>query len=257
MDWLLVAQQGIGEVLIVFILFFGCRRARFVNSFGLLMALDPSEYIDSHIIKTGYYEREVLDSLVSNLRSQSDVVWDIGANTGLHGLTMSFAHSVKKTYFFEPNPVMVQVLQWQSQANSLEHNIEIFSCGLSDIDGNAMLFLHKGNSGMSSLVDWRGTATRSLNVQLQRADTLIQSAAALMPNIIKIDVEGNELSVLKGFGSYLAHPSLRVIIFEDGRADQTPVKAYLREHRFRISSPLVRHEISQLHGLENHIAIKG
>ncbi len=50
------------------------RRARFVNSFGLLMALDPSQYIDSHIIKSGYYEREVLDSLVCSLLSESDVV---------------------------------------------------------------------------------------------------------------------------------------------------------------------------------------
>ena len=77
-----------------------------------------------------------------------------------------------------------------------------------------------------------------------------------MPNIIKLDVEGNELSVSKGFGSYLVHPSLRAIIFEDGRADQTSVKAYLREHRSHISSPLLRHEICQQHGLENYIAIK-
>lgn len=220
------------------------------------MALDPSEYIDSHIIKSGYYEQEVLDSLIFNLHSESDVVWDIGANTGLHGLTLSLMRSVKEVILFEPNPDMVSVLKWQAKVNGLERNIEILPCALSDIDGNAVLYLHKGNSGMSSLVDWRGKATRQLNVQLQRADILIQSGAVLMPNIIKLNVEGTEVSVLKGFGSHLVHPSLRAIVFEDGRADQAPVKAYLREHRFHISSPLEKHEDCQKHNLENYIAIK-
>ncbi len=151
---------------------------------------------------------------------------------------------------------MVQLLKWQAKVNGLERNIEILSCGLSDIDGNAALYLHKGNSGMSSLVDWRGTSDKAANVQLQRADHLIQSGEVLMPNIIKIDVEGHELSVLKGFVSYLVHPSLRAIVFEDGRADQTPVKAYLREHHFHVSDPLVRCDDSQSHNLENYIAIK-
>ena len=55
-------------------------------------------------------------------------------------------------------------MKWQAKVNGLERNIEILSCGLSDIDGNAVLNLLNGNAGMSSLMDldWSGKEIRQL-----------------------------------------------------------------------------------------------
>lgn len=77
------------------------------------MALDPSDYIDSFIIKEGYYESEVFDALASRLQSSNDVVWDVGANIGIHSLTMAKLNPGLTVVCFEPNPCLVEVLRWQ------------------------------------------------------------------------------------------------------------------------------------------------
>ena len=76
-----------------------------------------------------------------------------------------------------------------------------------------------------------------------------------MPNLIKLDVEGNELAMLKGLGSRISSPDLRAIVFEDGREIDSPVKLYLRKSEFIISRPLSRREHTS-HNLENYIATR-
>jgi FkbM family methyltransferase len=77
----------------------------------------------------------------------------------------------------------------------------------------------QGNSGLSSLCPWEGTAYDDYClVGTARADDLIHRGECV-PNVVKIDVEGHEFNVLSGFGDFLAHPSLRMIVFEDNRSD--------------------------------------
>jgi len=126
---------------------------------------------------------------------------------------------------------------------------------LSDMEGDSLLYLYPGDSGMSSLIDWSGRASSSIPVSMFRADNLIDSGLVPMPNLIKLDVEGNELAVLKGLGSKISDPDLRAIVFEDERDINSPVKLFLRHSAFTISRPLLRRENSS-HNLENFVAMR-
>jgi FkbM family methyltransferase len=232
----------------------GGGRARWRNQLGLVMAVSPSDYIDTFIIKQGYYEREVFDALVGQLQTPSDIVWDIGANIGLHSLSLAKLQPELKIICFEPNPSLVDILHWQRNANRLRA-VSIMPIALSDTEGDSLLYLYPGNAGMSSLIDWSGRASSSISVQMLRADNLIDSGHVPMPNLIKLDVEGNELAVLKGLGSKISAPDLRAIIFEDEKNINSPVKLFLKNSAFAISQPLLRQEDSS-HKLENFIAIR-
>ena len=232
----------------------GGGRARWRNKVGLMMALDPSDYIDTFIIKRGYYEREVFDALVGQLQVPSSIVWDVGANLGIHSLSLAKLHPELRIVCFEPNLYLVEILRWQSDVNRLQA-VSIIPVALSDKEEDSRLYLYPGNAGMSSLIDWSGKASSSIPVRMVRADNLIHSGHVPMPNLIKLDVEGNELAVLQGLGSRILSPDLRAIVFEDGRDTNSPVKIILRRSGFLISQPLLRQE-STSHNLENYIATR-
>jgi hypothetical protein len=46
---------------------------------GLRFLADPHSFVDQQILRTGYFEPEILAALSGELR-EGDVFWDIGAN---------------------------------------------------------------------------------------------------------------------------------------------------------------------------------
>lgn len=56
-------------------------------------------------------------------------------------------------------------------------------------------------------------------IELKRADGYIQSKNIKHINLLKIDIEGHELSALAGFGSYLTSDFIDLIQFEYGGAN--------------------------------------
>ena len=90
------------------------------------------------------------------------------------------------------------------------------------------------NSGLTSLNPWKGVQyDDTCSVSLVRADFLIDKGLS-EPNIIRMDVEGHELEVLKGLGKYLSSSNLRAIVFEDNKDEQ--VHAVLRNSGYTINS---------------------
>jgi FkbM family methyltransferase len=88
-----------------------------------------------------------------------------------------------------------------------------FHRALSDADGKAEFFIPGASDDeLGSLhrdfADQSGQGARSIQVEMARFDTLVANgvvtwATLKKPILLKIDTEGNELKVLKGFGNYL------------------------------------------------------
>jgi FkbM family methyltransferase len=128
--------------------------------------------------------------------------WDVGARGGLsRPMKVLYRCGVIVPTFFEPDPTEASRLK-----QSYKHST-VFNCALSDEDGNATLYLAR-EPGCSSLLrpgdllDIEIVDTQT--VPVMRADTLLAASdPGRHPEMLKLDVQGGELAVLKGFGDFL------------------------------------------------------
>ena len=142
---------------------------------------------------------------------------DVGANDGQFGYLLS--KSFKHVHAFEANPDLAARLQrWRPG------NMTVINNAVSDTDG-AVVTLHvpvvKGVAlnGWASLAEPTVPGTTSF-VTYQIKTTRIDSHEFDTVSLIKIDVEGHELAVLKGaMGTIRKHlPWLLVEVWDEQRA---------------------------------------
>lgn len=174
---------------------------------GFCMELDLSDWIPQDIYLTGEFE-STTSTIVKRLLKLGDKAVDIGANIGW--FTLLFAQCVGDTgqvYSFEPVPKLQTVLKKNLALNSF-HQITLGNVALSDHNGQARFYVGpEDNTGLSSLRVPRGS-TESFEVELRRFDDIFKEDSNIA--LVKIDVEGAELAVLRGMEDYLRakHPYL-------------------------------------------------
>jgi len=219
---------------------------------GLVLDLSPFSYIDSVVLREGYYEFEVLDAILDNLGS-NPVFWDIGANLGLHGLSVKKMRPEVEVVCFDPSPGVIGKLWTHRQLNSLD--VQVICTALSDRTGFSSLHVaSEGNPGMSTIEPWSGGQyAGQVLIGTVRGDDLVAQKLVTAPTVIKIDVEGHEASVLRGLQSVLAR-SCKVVIFEDSPDAKTESKTLLTDLGFQFRS-LHRLEATA-HALSNILAYR-
>jgi FkbM family methyltransferase len=138
----------------------------------------------------GLLEREL--SVVASAIHRGDHVADVGANNGLY--THVLAKRGAFVEAFEPQPECVAVLQAYASRRRLR-NVQVHAVALSATTGIGTLHLPRGSasSPSASLRATRDTDT-TLEVVLEPLDAFEFSDLML----VKIDVEGAELDVLRG-----------------------------------------------------------
>jgi FkbM family methyltransferase len=161
-------------------------------------------------------EKDILIDFLRRL-THDDVVWDIGASFGMYSIVAGVKLKNNcQVIAFEPEPMMRSLLHRNLRLNNLV-NVSTRPIALSDVQGECLLYPPDNpNIGTSSLVqrqDYR-LKRKGLKVQSWRADTLIATTNTPAPTIVKIDVEGAECRVLRGFGALLNSPSLHAIYCE-------------------------------------------
>jgi FkbM family methyltransferase len=158
--------------------------------------------------------------------SEDDVVFDIGANLGVHTALLSQLVGARGCVFaFEPNPELLPTLALTIDGMQ---NATLCRYALSDEDGEATFFVPRDHA-MGSLSDWTATEpmaelrrklalgkARAIPVQQQRIDDLVAEGVIPLPDFIKCDVEGAELKVFRGAKETLDRINAPVILFEAG-----------------------------------------
>jgi FkbM family methyltransferase len=159
-------------------------------------------------IRSDAYEQQFRDLLLTNIR-EGDLVWDVGANVGLY--TRLFVDRVGrdgKVIAFEPSPRAFAQLQ---SSFGTEPSVILQEVALSNFDGEADFFAaERGSTVTDSLVAPSGNS-ETIRASVKRGDSMCSLHA---PAIIKIDVEGAELEVLKGMTKTLRDPGLRGVFVE-------------------------------------------
>ncbi len=154
------------------------------------------------------------DIVMRNLVKKNDIVFDIGAHFGFYTLLLSqLVGKNGKVFAFEPNSELLPSLRKTIEPFA---NIELFPIALSDREGKINLFVPE-DASMASLNDWTdgiGGNVHEVSCEMQRLDDLVNEGKLPVPQFIKCDVEGAELSVFNGGIKTLNRVDAPVIMFE-------------------------------------------
>jgi FkbM family methyltransferase len=132
---------------------------------------------------------------------------DVGAHIGSIISEVAYHDPSIKLYAVEPIPAKIDKLRRKFPS------IELYGCAVGESDGEIAFFINKKQSGYSSIVRPTNCAEAfEMTVPLKKLDSLISSNNI---DIIKIDVEGAELGVVRG-GDRLIARCRPLVMFESG-----------------------------------------
>lgn len=144
---------------------------------------------------------DMVEALIKS-GTEGDVLLDVGASVGFTALAFAVNVSESSVDAIEPHPEVCEYLDRNVELNSLDHQININNVAASDEDGTATLHVsaNRGNSSLygNSLHDELNYEVNQVEVTKRRIDTLLEEGVIQAPDVIKIDVEGHGLSVLRG-----------------------------------------------------------
>jgi FkbM family methyltransferase len=206
---------------------------------GMRLRIRPGEIIGRAIWQTGLYDLAVSET-IARLLQPGDRAIDAGANLGYMTGIMAWRVGERgQVWSFEPHPELVGELRanvelW-GQAGAA---VRVMAKALGETEGEAMLvqtaeFAH--NRGTSSVVGGNvaeKAEERRFPVELTRLDSICSDEARF--ELLKIDVEGGELLVLKGAAGLLRARRIRQVVFEEHDRYPTPVTNLLEANGYTV-----------------------
>lgn len=190
----------------------------------------------------GAYELPVQQAIAQHLKP-GDVFYDIGANVGFFTvLGAQLVGNEGAVYAFEPD---------QNNAQAIRHNVTLN--GFSQVDVVQKAVSQTDGSGTLLLTDYAGGHTLSsverppqvraeISVDLVSIDTLISQGDLKPPALVKIDVEGAEIEVLKGMQQTLERDRPTLIYEADDRhpahlkIKQNELNSYVQQFGYELLS---------------------
>ena len=186
--------------------------ARTVYGFDLLINPAIDNGVEHSLYYFGTYEKGTLQFIREHLKP-GQVFLDIGANIGL--MSLFAAQCVGKqghVYAFEANPETAKILRHNLHINAVK-NTDVIEKAIGNANGNIKLYANwQVNRGGATLIK-PAEAKESYEVELTRINDFSE-LRELPIAMVKIDVEGFELDVLKGMSDLLKRESPPMLIVE-------------------------------------------
>jgi len=181
-----------------------------------------------------------------------DTIWDVGANVGMY--TIYAAKRVKSIYAFEPNNGNAFTLLANIRANNL-CNVQVFAIGLGDRNGffpfeySSLHFGVAHNQIQTSVNHTTSKKKKKYHETemktVQTLDFMVAHNYISLPQHIKLDVDGLELSILRGMKDSLQSGSVRTLLVEaEGYGQAVEIHDFMIE----VGARLVRIDVLSFTG---------
>ncbi|HEY1662294.1 MAG TPA: FkbM family methyltransferase [Verrucomicrobiae bacterium] len=163
------------------------------------------------LFKNGYEPQTT--SLINLITPTNGVFYDIGSNWGWFSLSLAARSDFKgKIHAFEPFPGSYADLCSTVKQAGLEDRIQCHAMAISDQCGDGTMHMADGfSSGLAGLDEKKVEGRQSIKI------ASLDSLSFDPPDVMKVDVEGNEEKVFAG-GKKLIEKHKPMIIFENVRA---------------------------------------
>ena len=143
---------------------------------------------------------------------QISTIFDVGANTGMTAVELSYAFPDATIYSFEPVA---------STFADLEHNtrvldrVQCFQLGLSS-SARAVEIYHQIDSGWNSVSKNSDRGLGKTSIRLETIDAFCRDRDIRRLHILKTDTEGHDLQVLQGATGLLREGAIDAVYCEVG-----------------------------------------
>jgi FkbM family methyltransferase len=165
-----------------------------------------------------------------------DVVVDVGAHIGRY--TLMAARYASKVVTIEPEPSNFSLLKDNIQLNGFS-NIVAFPIALSKSRGTRSFYLATGGDTATSSLEQGWSKKRGLSpdekiieVEIETLDNLIAHMDLRVIDLLKVDVESHEASVLQGATNTLS--KTRKLILEVSVGNERTCESLLRDAGFSL-----------------------
>lgn len=159
-----------------------------------------------------YFQRLFFGDLLEphDERGEGKVIFDVGAHGGESARFFNDILPSAKVYSFEPQPKMAESIREMGLANN-----EVVECALSDFSGSENFYvqdithlssLHKVNKNSEESLGYHLTETHEVvTVDVMTGNQFIAQRNIPTIDLLKIDVQANEVATLKGFSEYISN----------------------------------------------------
>jgi len=175
-----------------------------------------------------------------------DVFYDIGANIGIFTIVAAKGTGEKgKVFAFEPHSANFTRLLDNIILNGLQGIVVPCNFALNDANGFFPFNYFSSDTGssnsqLSSVRSFSGGEYKPELSELKCAasvDGLIALGNSLSPHHIKIDVDGNELAILRGMTKLLKSPGRpRSVQVEISKRQEADILSFMKTHNFLLSA---------------------
>jgi|SRR6185312_1812097 len=184
---------------------------------GLRVRFGSSTLIRAYKTIEGRVEAAILDEL-----APGKVFYDVGANVGWYSLLAARAVGPSGSVVaFEPSLSVASFAERNAAVNGLA-NVTVVCAALTDEDG-WLTFLEKGNmqgrldkDDFDAQAEFRAGRDQRIHgrvpVPAARLDSWLEQTGSPAPDVVKIDVEGAELGVLRGMAETIRRSGPTLVI---------------------------------------------
>ena len=144
------------------------------------------------------------------------LIFDVGANVGDWSRLANAHIPDARIFAFEPFEASFAKLQ---AVRFTGNRVSCHNVALADAPGSAELFVYEQSSAFNSLYDRKPEgigASQKVTINLQTVDGFCAASGIDHIDFLKIDVEGAELSVLRGAEAMISGKRIKAIQFEYG-----------------------------------------
>jgi FkbM family methyltransferase len=160
------------------------------------LQLSPASSSDRWLLEKKLGDDNPIRAAMREFLTPGDVFIDVGANIGWYSILAAARHGAE-VYAFEPSQRELMRLRRNAALNGV--CIRTFAMALGDVDGGGSLRLSAGGSHTLNRVDGpQALAQSGVACEMRRLDTVLGPEVLRRTRVVKIDVEGYEMSILRG-----------------------------------------------------------
>lgn len=164
-------------------------------------------------------------SLWRKICSHSEIVLDIGANTGVYSLLSKTINPNCKVFAFEPIESTITQLEYNIEIN--KYDITVLPYALSNYKGEASVFLRENEDFAYSVTVNKSllspnTKQKEIKIKTDTLENFISKNNIKKIDLVKLDVETHEPEVIEGMGHYfeLYKPDFLIEIWDKESAEK-------------------------------------